>query len=420
MWQISKDSRIEALVVFVDLDGQPVPVGQLIFEGTKRQQSRFVYARSWLERTDKFPLAPSGLALKRKAIPSAPYAVSLLFQDAAPDGWGRGVLTQAFPNQVFGMGEFLAAAGDNRTGYLRFGATAKSGPSQWKPDGEAKLELADGAEELEALMKAAEAADDGQPTTTQLELLFRSSADVGGARPKARIMRKGKPFIAKFRAWGDAFDDPRMEAVCLSLACDAGIEVPEHEVVEVAGRGALLVRRFDRSVEGFRIGYMSAATLMGQHPTEYRSESSYAELAVKAREAGITPCESELFRRLLFNTFIHNTDDHLRNHAFVRMSGRWRLSPVFDLVPCRQPNMVLRPARGHNPAPDPFKALAAHAAFGLEKREAQTVFDEVATAMAKLPEFLDLHRVAEADRKTVAEIMTFAFNPPRLADAGKA
>jgi serine/threonine-protein kinase HipA len=417
MWQISKDSRIEDLVVFVDIDGQPAPVGQLIFEGARRQQSRFVYARSWLERTDKFPLAPSGLALRRKAIPSAPYEVPLLFNDAAPDGWGRGVLTSAFPNQVFGMGEFLAAAGDDRTGYLRFGPTAQGGPSQWKPDGESKFELADGTEELEALLKAAEAADEGQPTKTQLELLFRSSTDVGGARPKARIIREKKPFIAKFRAWGDAFDDPRAEAVCLSLARDAGIEVPEHEVIEVAGRSVLLVRRFDRSAEGFRFGYMSAGTLMGQKPSDYRTESSYAELAVKAREAGITPCESEFFRRLLFNAFIHNTDDHLRNHAFIQMGGRWELSPVFDLVPGRQPNMVLRPARGYYPAPDPRKALAAHAAFGLERREALTVFDEVATAMAKLPEYLDLHRVSEGDRKTLAEIMTFAFNPPRLADA---
>ncbi len=353
--------------------------------------------------------------MRRKAIVSVPHEVPLLFYDAAPDGWGRSILTRAFPNQPFGMGEFLAAAGDDRTGYLRFGATAEDGPAQWMPAGKQRLALAEGGEDLEALMKAAEAVDEGEPTQTQLQMLFRSSADIGGARPKVRIKRDGLPYIAKFRAWGDAFDEPRMEAVCLSLAHAAGIATPPHDVVTIAGRGVLLVQRFDRGNEGTRIGYVSAATLMGEPPTGYRSEASYADIAAKAREVGIRPCEAELFRRLVFNAFIHNTDDHLRNHAFIRVAGSWKLSPAFDLVPCRSALMVLRPAAGFDPKPDPVAASAAHAAFGIGRRAAEGIYDEIAMAMTRLREFLDRHEVGLADRQKMSEIMPFAFNPPGRA-----
>jgi serine/threonine-protein kinase HipA len=345
-------------------------------------------------------------------MPSAPYEVPLLFQDSAPDGWGRSVLNRTFPNQFFGMAEYLAAAGDDRTGFLRFGATPERGPEQWLPDGGQVPSLVDVAEDLDALVAAAEAVDEGQATAVQLHLLFRSSVDFGGARPKARTRKGGESFIAKFPASGDAFDDPRMEAVCLSLARHAGIEVPQHQIVDIAGRTVLLVQRFDRTAEGFRIGYMSAGTLMGAAPADYRSDAGYADVAAKAREVGIVPCEGELFRRLLFNAFIHNTDDHLRNHAFIGTNEMWRLSPAFDLVPNRQSHMVLRPAYGFDPAPDPIAALDAHAAFRMERRDAGEIYDAVAAAMSSLRDCLDLYRVGARDRETAAAMMPFAFNPP--------
>jgi serine/threonine-protein kinase HipA len=91
---------------------------------------------------------------------------------------------------------------------------------------------------------------------------------------------------------------------------------------------------------------MSAATLTKADPTRYATDMSYAEIAIKARSAGIVPCEEELFRRLLFNCRVHNTDDHLRNHAFIPRDGQWGLSPVFDAAPNRAPRLVLRPAPG--------------------------------------------------------------------------
>lgn len=351
-WQTSKDGRLERLVAFATVEGAAVPIGELTFEGRSRRVSTFRYARSWLQRPGSWPVAPIGLPLRAKATSSLALEVPLPLYDAMPDGWGKEVLVRAFPNQVFGAGEFLAAAGDDRVGDLRFGPSP-DGPVQWEPD-HPMLAVPDGEEGLEALQAAAEAIDEGRETVTHLHLLYRNSADLGGARPKTRLRRPdGSRWIAKFRAQGDAFDYPRIEAACLTAARASGVNVPDHEVVEVAGRGVLLVRRFDRVGEAGRLGYMSAATLMGTDTTAYATSTSYAEIAAKAREIGVVPCEGELFRRLLVNCLLHNTDDHLRNHAFLRTGQTWCLSPAFDIVPCRTPRLVVRPA----PKIDPLSEL---------------------------------------------------------------
>ncbi|MBF0325296.1 MAG: type II toxin-antitoxin system HipA family toxin [Alphaproteobacteria bacterium] len=414
MWKISEDGRIDRLVVYVTVDGQPVPVGAITVEGKGAvRQSRFAYARSWLG--DGFPISPI-LPLRAKATVSAPYELPLAFYDAAPDGWGRSILTAAFARQVFGMAEFLAAAGDDRTGELRFGPTPESGPMQWVPHDDPLFALPDGSESLQELLEAAEAVDAGEATVTHLRKLFRSSADTGGARPKARLRIDGEEWIAKFRTWGDAFDDPKIETVCLDLADKCGIDVPPHRLVDVAGRSVLLVQRFDREGDS-RLGYMSAGTLVQAAPSTYQTNVTYADVAAKARRSGIEPCEEAVFRRMLFNAFIHNTDDHLRNHGFRRIDGKWTLSPAFDLVPCNRPSHVLAPVRGVPAIPDPAAMLDTCAAFGLDRDKAVEIYSDIVDGLAALPELLDRHEVSAKDRGTVAGLMSLAFNPPAIKNA---
>ena len=412
MWPTSDDGRLDRLVVFATFGGNAIPAGELVFEGRERTMSFFRYAESWLKRDSAYPLLPS-LPLRRRAVPSVPYALPLAFYDAAPDGWGRSVLAQAFPSQVWGMGEVLAAAGDDRTGELRFGPRPDAPPEQFVP-GTPLIDIPDGSATLGDLMEAAEAVDAGRPRSHHLQLLFRSSADTGGARPKAHIRDGGIDWIAKFPAQDDPFDDPRVEAACLDLAEICGITTPPRDVVRVGGRSALLVRRFDRGPQGRRYGFMSAATLVGQPPAKYATATTYADLAASARRAGIDPCERDLFRRGLFNSIIHNTDDHLRNHGFVRLAGRWELSPVFDLVPCARGRHVMAPARGIDPIPDPRQFFAAHPNFGLTPSAAKEVCDEVMAMLKHLPMLLDQREVTQRDCATLRTLMPFAFNPPPI------
>ena len=412
MWKTS-NGRIDRLVVFADRGGEIVPLGALTFEGAGRRRiSTFRYARSWLEARGR-GIDPTHLPPQRSAFRSPPDSeVPLPFLDAAPDGWGRAILAAAFPDQHFGDGEYLAAAGDERAGELRFGPTAEAPPERWVPPHQQAMTLSEEVDTLEELQAAAEAVDEGKASSRHLELLFRKSGDLGGARPKAAIWRHGVPWIAKFRAQGDAFDDPRVEAACLTMAKACGIEVPEHEVTDVRGRSVLLVRRFDRGRPGERFGYSSAATMMGITNTGYATDATYASVATKARQQGVIPCEADLFRRMLFNCFIHNTDDHLRNHGFLRDGARWRLSPAFDLTVQRAERLVLAPAAGVAPAPDPVKTFESHPAFGLDRRAAVAIYEEVVAGLHLARDALDTHGVSQGDQEVLGPRWRRVFSPP--------
>lgn len=408
-WNTDDANRIAEMAVFANIDGAPVLTGTLTFQGKRSRQGVFRYDRSWLGRNDTKALFASGLPLRSKGIQSTPpHEVPLSFFDACPDGWGKAILAMAYPDSHLGAPEWMAASGNNRVGNLQFGPDV-SGPSVWVPV-KAMLDLPRDEDKLEDLMDAADAFESGVATTSHLAKLLDSGADIGGARPKARISRNGESWVVKLRASGDAFDHQCAEAACLSVAQEAGIETPDHAVLQVGGRSALVIRRFDRAGD-VRFPYTSAATVLGYPPSAYRSENtSYADLVIQARRAGIADCARQLFERMLLNCFLNNTDDHLHNHGFIDDGQGWRLSPVFDVVPQTQRALVLRPARGVTAEADPEKALAAYSAFGLSDEEARAIFDRVKKAASTFPDWLRAHNLPEKDFDIVARLAPHAMN----------
>ena len=117
------------------------------------------------------------------------------------------------------------------------------------------------------------------------------------------------------------------------LAKQAGIEVPEHQLVRVADKPVLLSWRFDRE-KSTRVPFLSAMSMMALRDGE---RSSYPELMEVLLEHGAraTMDKTQLYRRMVFNVLISNVDDHLRNHGFVfeHRLGGWVLSPLYDVVP---------------------------------------------------------------------------------------
>jgi len=410
-WQIS-DGRLERLIVFIDIEGRPIPIGELSFEGRSRKRATFRYARSWAERRNHIVPSPVGIPYKTKGILSDPHEVHLPFADAAADGWGRGVLQRAFPNQKFGMAEFIAAAADTRTGWFRFGHDPAAGPEQWIPD--MGTIMIDDEPSVDDLARAAEAVDRGDETTTSLMMLYRSSTDVGGARPKARVKYEGRDWIAKFPAWGDTFNEPRAEALCLSLAEACGIETPRHQILELQGRAVLLVERFDRTANGGRLGYISAGTLVGSDMSTFSTNISYLDIAHNARKAGIKPCAGEIFKRALFNALIHNTDDHLRNLGFIGNTSSWRISPVFDILPQRADKMVLGIVPKADHLPDPVRIAAAWQSFSITKIEAEEIFNSLAVGCQQCLPLMDKYAVGGEDRSRIASLMNGAIEFPPL------
>ncbi len=122
------------------------------------------------------------------------------------------------------------------------------------------------------------------------------------------------------------------EAVALTLAKDAGINVPSWGLENILEKPVLVIKRFDR-LSGQRIPFISAMGMLGAQDNE---QHSYLEMAYALAQNGAYPGEdmTELWRRIVFTIMISNTDDHLRNHGFIyeRYKG-WRLSPAYDINP---------------------------------------------------------------------------------------
>jgi serine/threonine-protein kinase HipA len=402
VWRTSRTGRLDRLVVYRWQGEDYAPVGELTFEGTGRSRlGRFRYAGSLLRAEGAEAIDPVGLPLVARSFATAPEEVPLAFHDAGPDGWGKEILTRAFPGSVLSMPEYLALGGRGRTGDLAFGPTPESGPETWVPSEPPLVGLPKETDDLEALMDAAAAVEAGDAEGHHFKLLLRNS-DVGGARPKARIRDEGRQWIAKFPTSMDRFDDPRVEAACLDVAEAAGFAVPRRKIVVAGGRAALFVERFDREegIGGRPFRYLSAATLLKQPSTAYGTERTYTDIAALGRTIGAKEAPAEIFGRLLLNAYLHNTDDHLRNHAFIDRGGGWMPAPVFDLVPHPdKARHVPAPAPGVSPAWDVDAAFRSHAAFRLDTGTAEEIRDRVVQAACRLREFMDLREVSAADRR---------------------
>jgi serine/threonine-protein kinase HipA len=407
MWRVTPSGRLDGLTVFKHLDGRYVPAGELTFQGHDiLRPGEFQYAQSYLESDGASPIDPIGLPLRQHQFPGSP-EVPLACLDAGPEGWGRTVLSAAFEMFTFGAAELLAAGTTARTGDLAFGASAQAGTGTYYPDQALWPASPDASSDLEALMTAAIAADEGSATQEQLALLVRASADVGGARPKVRWRDGEGEWIAKFSTWGDKFDDPRIEAVCLDVAEAAGLPVPERRLMTFSGKTVLLVRRFDRSEDGRPSSYLSMGALLQEPPGSYGTSKTYTDMAAVARSIGVRKAEEQMFRRLLVNAFLHNTDDHLRNHAVINKGGGWELSPVFDVVPyLGRKRHVCAPGAGFSAECDPQAAFASYEAFGLTREQAEGILDDVRTAMRHLGVLFEQREVCQADREFLRMLET--------------
>ena len=186
---------------------------------------------------------------------------------------------------------------------------------------------------LPRLMSAANRVLDDRETGDDLQLLLAPGSSLGGARPKASVVGPdGTLLIAKFPSQTDDWPIPAWEAVAMTLAMRAGVVVPGFQLSQVARRPVFMMSRFDRRADGGRIPFCSALAALGAADGETRS---YMELVDFLRQDGAdAPGDAaQLWRRMVFNILVSNTDDHLRNHGFLREPGGWRLSPAYDLNP---------------------------------------------------------------------------------------
>ena len=299
-----------------------------------------------------------------------------MFKISHPQRWRYTAQTE----RLLEIDYLLGVDDEARLGALRFAEEvggpflASGGPTQIPP-----------LLELPRLLAAAERIADDDDGDEDLRLLLAPGSSLGGARPKASIRdRDGTLAIAKFPHKDDDIPTVPWEALALRLAAKAGIAVPDARLEQVAGKSVLVIRRFDR-VAGHRVPFLSAMSMIGANDNEAHS---YLEIADALRQYGAAPLEdlATLWRRIVFNVLISNTDDHLRNHGFLYVRGSgWRLSPAFDLnpVPTDIKPRVLSLAIDEADDTASFDlAMEIAPYFGLTKNQARDIAAEVAAAVS--------------------------------------
>jgi serine/threonine-protein kinase HipA len=326
--------------VFITLPGQTSAVTAARFTWTRARTGvpvgRLVYGRRYLERPDALPLEPLELPLRDTTFETARLGGFFgCLRDSSPDFWGRRVIERHVPAPLDEL-DLLLHSPDDRAGALSFGLGREPPPP---------LRRFNRTVALERIQRAAEAVLE-EPTSprtdsagTQARELLLMGTSMGGARPKAVVEHEGALWLAKFNLPSDRWSMARVEAAMLRLARSCGVTTPDSQVRRVGGRDVLLVRRFDRAraPTGYqRARMVSGLTLLGADEEVTRRERwSYLELADIVRRISASPGKDveQLFRRMVFNALISNTDDHPRNHAAIAWDDRWRLSPAYDLVP---------------------------------------------------------------------------------------
>ena len=318
------------VTVFVYLPGETVAVPAGIF--THHGDSgigAFAYGRKYLERPNALPVdtiaLPLGVVPREVTGNGGLYGA---FRDAAPDYWGRLVIAAdtGAPPEALSEIDFLLAANASRVGNLDF----RSSPENHEP-----ILGPPHFNDLARIIQAARQLTAGEPVETGLLKLLRQGTSMGGARPKCTVEWQDALWIAKFPAREDTLNIPRIEFATMELARRCCITVPELRLVSVGENDIFLSRRFDREkgrAGWLRRGFLSALSFM-QWDEGDRQLWDYAAIADLMRRHMTAEDIQELFRRMVFNMLVRNTDDHPRNHGFVLDEGKMSLSPAYDIVP---------------------------------------------------------------------------------------
>lgn len=323
----------------------PLLMGCLYVSVIKGGESySFEYDRNWLKTTGlSLSLDPELMPYAGRQYPSDKNIFGL-FADASPDRWGRVLMNKREriladkegrkPNKLYDSDYLLGVYDETRMGGIRF---------KLDPNGPFLSDDQETAAPPWATLRTLEEAsrhfesDESGLAEKWLNQLIKLGSSLGGARPKATVIdTKDQLWIAKFPSKNDENDVGAWEMVAHDLAALCGLNVPEAKLEKFSSLGStFLVKRFDR-IRDRRIHFASAMTLLGKTDGASAADGiSYLDIAGIIRSCGAQPKKDllELWKRIVFNMAVTNTDDHLRNHAFILESGGWVLSPLYDVNP---------------------------------------------------------------------------------------
>ena len=341
-------TEADKIYVYENWSGDiPVKIGTLYVDGNRGKNIySFEYNDLWLEENANSEITfDPDLALYngRQYVPMDKPLFGI-FADSCPDRWGRLLMKrreailarkeERRPRTLNELDFLLGVYDESRMGALRF--KIDEDKEFLSCDKELATPPWTTLRTLESASMEFEKDESGM-NEKWLKQLLAPGSSLGGARPKATVQAPdGSLWIAKFPSKHDETDSGAWEIVVHDLAELCGLNVPQAKAEKFSRNGTtFLVKRFDRDGSK-RIHFSSAMTLLGKTDGASAVDgSSYLDIASFIRSNGSQPREDliELWKRIVFNIAVANTDDHLRNHGFILEKNGWKLSPLYDVNP---------------------------------------------------------------------------------------
>lgn len=384
------------ILVYADWKGMASPkcIGILSAQQAKgRKAFSFSYNTDWLNSREQLLLDPDIAWYSGQQYANGKENFGV-FLDSMPDTWGRTLMKRHAaiyareadkPVPVLYDIDFLLGVHDLcRMGALRF---------KRKPDGEfldndpvSPTPPWASVRELQHSAGLVESDADTDEIRKWLAILMAPGSSLGGARPKANILDlDNQPWIAKFPSNNDTVNKGAWEYLAYQLAINAGIEMAESRLEHIAGKyDTFFTKRFDRDKQE-RIHFASAMTMTGRSEELIRDETpSYLDIVEFIQFSGTHVDEDlkQLWRRIVFNILISNTDDHLRNHGFILTDEGWRLSPAYDVNPSIDKNGLALNIDMDNNVLDIELAKSVGPFFRLGENEMNNILDEVKSSVS--------------------------------------
>jgi serine/threonine-protein kinase HipA len=374
---------------------QPVLIGELnLVRSTQGVSLR--YADPWLSRG--FSLSEDLPLIDEEFLPEGKGVAAGAVDDARPDRWGERLIRHIDKPARLSLLEYLYFAGDDRFGALGVSTSA----DEYLPRRLGPLPTLRDADQIQELIRKVL---DNEPVPAAQKRLISPGVTMGGARPKALLDIAGEQWVIKF-ADGDPTDVPLIEHATMTLAQKAAIRVAHTMPVRLTHGHAVAVKRFDRN-RGLRLHSLSAYVALRAAAERF----GYPELAQLLRRRGVTEGDvyvdhmRELFRRMVFNILIDNTDDHEKNHSLlVTDSQQYELSPAYDVLPSGQALGFQQMRVGEQEADSTIaNALSMSAMFSLGKDDAVREVGTVARVVGGWKEHFKSCGVTSGDIDLYAE-----------------
>ncbi len=373
---------------------EPKCIGVLSAQRAQGRKSfSFSYDEDWITSQEQLLLDPDIAWYGGQQYPNGKENFGM-FLDSMPDTWGRTLMKRRAAINAREQGktaptlydiDYLLGVHDiSRMGALRFkkdpeGDFLNNDPVSPTPPWASIRELQHAAALIESQGDIAE-------VKKWLTMLMAPGSSLGGARPKANIIDKeGRLWIAKFPSGNDTIDKGAWEYLAYRLAIKAGIEMADCRLEKVAGKHyTFFTKRFDRD-KAERIHFASAMTMTGKTEKLIKDEvPSYLDMAEFIQFSGthVTEDLRQLWRRIIFNILISNTDDHLRNHGFVLTKEGWRLSPAFDMNPSIDKDGLALNIDMDNNSLDLGLAKSVGVHFRLSEKEMDVIINDVTSSVS--------------------------------------